>query len=94
MWGVSFAPEGKMRNEAKELIGECVCSEMVPFSFSHKDGGEEIKPAAMAYIPNLWEKIEDLLERNNDEHKKYKGIQIMYMYPYQLCMQSSSYDLA
>ena len=70
LWGVSIAPEGKMRNEAKELIDDDICSEMVPFSFSHKDGGEEIKPAAMAYIPNLWKKIEDVLERNNDDHRK------------------------
>ena len=31
----------------------------------------EIKPAAMAYIPNLWEKITDILERNNDNSNKY-----------------------
>ena len=39
-----------------------MCAEAVPFSFSHSDGGEEIKPAAMAYIPNLWETIEQMLE--------------------------------
>ena len=60
-----------MRSEAKELIGDNICAEMVPFSFNHKDGGEEIRPAPMAYIPNLWEKIEDLLEQNNDNNKKY-----------------------
>ena len=71
MWGISIAPEGKMRSEANELVGDNICAEMVPFSFSHKDGGEEIKPAAMAYIPNLWERIKDLLEQNNDNSKKY-----------------------
>ena len=35
-----------MRNECNELIGD---AEKAPFSFSHKDGGEEIRPAAMAY---------------------------------------------
>ena len=31
----------------KQLVGDDImCAEMVPFSFSHKDGGE-IKPAAM-----------------------------------------------
>ena len=42
------------------LIGDDVCAEKAPFLFSHKDGGEEIRPAAMAYIPNLWEKIEQI----------------------------------
>ena len=71
MWGISIAPEGKMRSEAKELVGDNIRAEMVPFSFTHKDGGEEIESAAMAYIPNLWEKIKDLLEQNNDNCKKY-----------------------
>ena len=43
-----------MRQEAKEIVGDDICSESVSFSFSHKDGGEIIKPAAMAYISNLW----------------------------------------
>ena len=46
-----------MRTEAKELVGDNVLEELVPFSFTHKDGGEEIKQAPMACIPNLWEKI-------------------------------------
>ena len=53
---------------AKELIGDDILAEMVPFSFGHKDKGEEIKTA---YIPNLWEKIEDPPEWKNDNHKKY-----------------------
>ena len=70
--GISIASERKMSNEAKELVADNIlCAEMVPFSFSHKDGGEEIKPAAMAYIPDLWDKITDMLERNNDDKKKY-----------------------
>lgn len=69
MWGVSIEAEGKMRQEAKEIVGNDVCSESVPFSFSHKDGGEIIKPAAMAYKSNLWEKIQGLLESNDDNNK-------------------------
>ena len=60
-----------MRNEAKELIGDNINAELVPFSFTHKDGGEEIKPSPMAYVPNLWEKIQCLLEQNQDDHKGY-----------------------
>lgn len=63
-----------MRQEAKELVGEDVCSELVPFSFNHKDGGEVIKPAAMAYISNLWEKIQGLLEANDDHSKGYSSV--------------------
>ena len=44
VWGISFAPEGKMRQEAKELVGDDMCSELVPFSFSQKDGGEQQWP--------------------------------------------------
>ena len=71
MWGVSITPEGKIRNEAKELIGDNMNAELVPFPFTHKDGGEEIKPSPMAYVPNLWEKIQCLLEQNQDDHKGY-----------------------
>lgn len=60
-----------MRSEAKELVDDdSICTEVVPFSFKHKDGGEEIKPAAVAYIPDLWEKIERIIEQNNDNNKK------------------------
>lgn len=53
----------------QEIVGDDVCSESVPFSFNHKDGGEIIKPAAMAYISNLCEKIQGLLESNDDNNK-------------------------
>ena len=36
-------------------------------SFSHKDGGEVIKDAPIAYVPSLWEKVEGLLEQNSDD---------------------------
>ena len=56
-----------------ELVGDNICAQIVPFSFSHKDGGEEIKPAVIAYmhILSLWERIKDLLEQNNDNNKRY-----------------------
>ena len=65
-----------MRREARELVGDEVCAELVPFSFSHKDGGEVIKPAAMAYIPDVWAKIQDLLENNDDNHKGYYNMSL------------------
>ena len=45
-----------MRREATALLGDDLVAELVPFSFPQKNGGE-IKPAAHAYIPNLWNKI-------------------------------------
>ena len=43
-----------MRKEARELKGDTLKAELAPFSFKHKDGGEVVKEAAIAYIPNLW----------------------------------------
>ena len=52
IWGImAIESEKKMRKETKQLVGD---AELVPFSFKHKDGGEVVKEAAVAYIPNLW----------------------------------------
>ena len=71
MWGVSIAAEKKMRQEAADLIGDDIKAEMVPFSFTHKDGGDLVKPAPMAYIPDIWQKVQDLLDQNSDHNKGY-----------------------
>ena len=70
-WGVGIASEKRMRKEAAALVGDNLAAELVPFSFPHKDGGEVIHNAPYAYIPNLWEKIEDLLEQNSDDSRGY-----------------------
>ena len=59
------ASEKSMRAEAKGK------AELVPLTFKHRDGGEVIKEAAMAYIPDLWSKISDLLDQNSDDNKGY-----------------------
>ena len=51
---------------ASELIGDNLEAELAPVSFSDKDG-EVIKEDPIAYIPHLWEKIEDLLNQNSDD---------------------------
>ena len=71
MWGMATASEKSMREEAKQLIGDNLKAELVPLTFKHRDGGEVIKEAAMAYIPNLWLKISELLDQNSDESKRY-----------------------
>ena len=70
-WKVEIGSEPKMRKEATALLGNDLIAESVPFSFPQKDGGEEIKPAALVYVPNLWRKIEDLLEQNEDRERGY-----------------------
>ena len=56
-----------MRKEAKQFTGDNL---MAPFSFKHKDDGEFIKKAPMAYVPNLWDKVETLLDQNCDNTKR------------------------
>lgn len=67
MWGVSIASEGKMRKEASRLVGDNIDAESVPFTSNHKDGGQVIKTAPLAFVPHLWEKIRDLLDQNCDD---------------------------
>ena len=59
-----MASEKSMRVEAKELLGENLKVEPAPLTFKHRDGGELIKETGMAYIPDLWLKISDLLSQN------------------------------
>ena len=68
-WGLTIASEKKMRKVASELVGDNLEAELAPMSFSHKDGGEVIKEAPIAYIPRLWEKIHDLLDQNSDDNR-------------------------
>ncbi len=46
------------------MISTEILAEAAPFSFPLKNGGEEIKPAPMAYNPHLVAKVEELLEQN------------------------------
>ena len=67
-----IASEKKMRQEAAHLLGpgDNHRTEWTPFSFPMKDSsGEEIKNAPMSYILDLWEKIEEMLNANDDEDK-------------------------
>lgn len=72
MWGIGIASERKMREEAIQLVGDNLSAELVPFSFSHKDGGEIIKDAPCAHIPNLWRRVSDLLDQNSDDKRGYE----------------------
>lgn len=64
--GVTIASEKVMRKRALEVIGDCVVVEKVALTFQLKDGhgGEEVKLRPFGYIPDLWEKVVQLLEQN------------------------------
>ena len=64
VWGVSIASERQMRDEAKELIGDHLVGEGAPFSFTVKEGGEEIRPSPYVYVTSLWEKVKSMLDQN------------------------------
>lgn len=83
MWGVAMASEKKMRVEASELVGDNLCAELAPFSYPYQDGGEIIRDAPYAYIPNLWEKVKDLLDQNSDDQRGYV---YLWSLTYALCI--------
>ena len=58
--GISLSSVRKQRKIAKEQIGDI---ETAPFSFKLTGGGEEIRVAAHAFIPNLVEKVIQLLKK-------------------------------
>ncbi len=65
---VKIASEKKMRAEAEAdvLAGvDNLKSQLVPFTFPLKDGRHtvDIRNVPMCSTPNLWEKIENMLER-------------------------------
>ncbi len=66
MCQVSVASEKLMRKRAGEVIGDGVVVEKVALTFPLKDGkgGEEVKLRPFGYIPDLWKKVEQLLEQN------------------------------
>jgi hypothetical protein len=61
--GVKVASEKQQRALSKELVTTEVVGEIAPFTHSIKGGGEEVKKSAMVYIPNLQDKIKEILEQ-------------------------------
>ena len=62
--GVKVASEKNQRILSKQLITTQIASEVAPFTHQLKKGGKEVKKAAMAYIPDLVQKITELLEQH------------------------------
>ena len=74
---VKIASEKKMRAEANSLIGiDNLKCQLVPFTFPVKDGRHtvEIKNVPMCYTPHLWEKIQHILNSNDDDERRYNLI--------------------
>ena len=55
--------ERRLRHRANTLVGENLEAEEVP---SLKSGGEEIRAAPMAYVPDLLAKVFELLDANEE----------------------------
>lgn len=65
-----MASESKMRAEAKMFTSDDnFRTEYTPFTFALKDGNNsiEIRNVPMAYIVDLWNKISDMLNMNDNE---------------------------
>ena len=56
--------ERKMRRVAQAVVGTNLALEALPFSFPLKQGGKEMHPAGLCYVPDLGEKVFQLLEQN------------------------------
>lgn len=52
-----------MRVRAKELVGDHLVAEKAPFSFTLKEGGEEIRLAPYVYVASLWDKVSSMLDQ-------------------------------
>lgn len=64
-WKIKLDSEAKERSLAKELVGGNIESESIPFTFSIDGGGEEVRKAPMAYIPDLVSKVIQILDQND-----------------------------
>eukprot|EP00731_Ephydatia_muelleri_P011996 Em0006g890a len=62
--GICLAGEERMRHISSQIVGDNLKGEIAPFSFPIPSGGEEIKGAPLVYIPQLVDKVVQLLEGN------------------------------
>ena len=67
-WNINLTSEVKERSLAKELVGDNIEAELMPFTFAidRGGGGEEVLKKPMAYVPNLIEKVIQLLDQNDE----------------------------
>ena len=61
--GVRLASEKNQRALSSELVPTRVVGEAAPFTHALKGGGEAVKPAAMAYVAHIGDKVFELLDQ-------------------------------
>ena len=64
-WNISLASEAKERALANVLVGPNLDAEAVVFTFPNSGGGEQIRKAPMAFVPDLVAKVRQLLDQND-----------------------------
>jgi len=64
-WKISFASEAKERSLSKELVGTNLDAEAVAFTFTEDGGNEYVQKAPMAFVPDLVNKVIQLLDQND-----------------------------
>ncbi len=62
---MSLSSEKRQTVVARKLIGDNLEAEAVPLTFTLKKGGEEIRVAALCYVPELLDKVVSLLDEND-----------------------------
>ena len=49
---------------ATELVGDHLVAENAPFTFTLKEGGDEIRCAPYVYVKSLQDKVDSMLDQN------------------------------
>ena len=65
--GIQLPSERKQRKLSHEILGGNLKPDAAPFSFSLKNGGEEVRPAPLVYVPDL----EAMIFRHLDQNDRY-----------------------
>lgn len=62
-WGANLPSEGQQRSLMKNQLSKLpVDGESVPFAFNLKRGGQELRPAPLAYVHDLKSMVFHLLD--------------------------------
>ena len=59
-----MASEKRQRGLSRQQLGTNLTGEAAPFSFPSKQGGEDLRPAPLVYVPDLVAKVLQVLEQN------------------------------
>lgn len=84
-WNVSLGAEGKERKRAHDMIGSNLTSESVALTFSLESGGEEIRKAPMAYVPDLPAKVVQLLDQNDRWLSHNTHLKLTHLHDFLTC---------